>query len=38
MIKYADENNMTISKEHTVIKCEYILNWGIDLDIIAEDV
>lgn len=38
MIKYADENNMTISKEHTVIKCEYILNWSIDLDIIAEDV
>lgn len=37
MIKYADENNMIVSNEQTVIDCEYILNWSIDLDIIEED-
>lgn len=37
MLTYANENNMTISNEHTVIACNYILNWNIDLDIIAED-
>lgn len=37
MLQYAEENSMLLSNEHTVIECEYILNWKIELDIIAED-